>query len=121
MTGQPSTGLEPVPDVEGLGRHVGTHGGESPYRICHESAVEVVLDTCRNQRKHTEGVTKVTRGTSGNDTHNESTTRQTRRKRSQSHNRGTEWTQYTVHSTAPTNEGMAVFNVQPVQSLRLPR
>jgi hypothetical protein len=65
---------------------------------------------CRNQRKHAEGVTNVTRGTGGNDTHSESTTRQIKRKRSQSQRMGSgdgeipyteHSTQHTVHREAP--------------------
>jgi hypothetical protein len=64
---------------------------------------------CRNQRKHTEGVTDVTRGTSGdsgNDTHSESTTRQTKRKRSQSQRMGSgdEGMPYTEHNTQYTEQ-----------------
>jgi hypothetical protein len=62
-----------------------------------------------NQRKHTESVTDVTRGTSGNggnDTHSESTTRQTKRKRSQSQTMGTgaKWIPYTEDSTQYTEQ-----------------
>jgi hypothetical protein len=133
MMEQPSAELGRVSDVGRLAvsKHVERHGGESPYRLCHESRKDARQAVLAGTRANTQRasltllvgrVVMVAMTRTANRQQGRQNAKEAKARRWGPEPNGYR-TQKTAHSTqsSASREGMAVFKGQAVQSLRPPR